>query len=159
VAFEVEHNTLQAFRARFTDYSAELHTEGDGIGIKGSVAVDSVQISLDKLREVVLGDEFLDGAKHPEITFESSDISLGDDGSLEVKGTLGIKGNSGEVTARGKLSGPVTDLHGSLRVSVQLEAVINRNEYGLEWHADLEGGEAVLGDDVKLIANLELAQG
>jgi polyisoprenoid-binding protein YceI len=53
----------------------------------------------------------------------------------------------------------VTDLHGSLRVSVQLEAVINRNEYGLEWHADLEGGEAVLGDDVKLIVNLELAQG
>jgi polyisoprenoid-binding protein YceI len=72
---------------------------------------------------------------------------------------LGLKGNSGEVTARGKLTGPVTDLHGSPRVSVQVEAVINRKEYGLEWHADLDGGEAVLGDDVKLIANLELAQG
>ena len=159
VAFEVEHNTLQPFRARFTEYSAELHTDGDGIGIKGSVAVNSVQIGLEKLREVVLGDEFLDAANHAEITFQSSDISLGADGSLEVAGTLGIKGKSSEVTARGKLTGPVTDLHGSPRVSVQVEAVIDRNEFGLEWHADLEGGEAVLGDDVKLIANLELAQG
>jgi polyisoprenoid-binding protein YceI len=159
VAFEVEHNSLQEFRARFTEYSAELKTDDGGLGIEGSVAVESVDIGLDKLREVVLSDEFLDAANHPEITFRSSDINLSDDGSLEVKGTLGLKGNSGEVTARGKLTGPVTDLHGSPRVSVQVEAVINRKEYGLEWHADLDGGEAVLGDDVKLIANLELAQG
>lgn len=159
VAFEVEHNELQRFRASFGEYSAQLHTDDGGIGIEGSVAVESVDINFEKLRGVVLGDEFFDAANHPEITFRSSDISLGDDGVLEVSGTLGLKGNSGEVTAHGSLRGPVTDLAGNPRLSVQLKTVIDRTEYGLEWQAELESGEDVLANDVRLIVELELSLG
>ena len=72
---------------------------------------------------------------------------------------LGLKGNSGEVTARGRLSGPVTDLAGNPRLSVELETVIDRTEYGLEWQAELESGEDVLANDVRLLVGLELALG
>ena len=159
VALEVEHNELQMFRASFGEYSAQLHTDDGRIRIEGSVSVESVDIDFEKLRGVVLGDEFLDAENHPEITFRSSDVSLGDDGSLEIKGTLGLKGNSGEVTARSRLSGPVTDLAGNPRLSVELETVIDRTEYGLEWQAELESGEDVLANDVRLLVGLELALG
>ncbi len=159
VAFEVQHNSLQAYRATFSDYSAELHTDDDGLGITGRVKVESVEISLEMLRDTVLGEDFLDAANHPEIVFTSSSIDIGGDGSLEVKGTLEMKGTSGEVTAKGKLTGPVNDLHGDPRVSVQVEAVIDRTEYGLAWQGELDGGEDVLGNEVKLIAHMELAQG
>ena len=159
VAFEVEHNALQMFRASFGEYSAQLHTDDGGIRIEGSVSVASVDINFEKLREVVLGDEFFDAANHPEITFRSSDVSLGGEWSLEISGRLGLKGNSGEVTARGKLRGPVTDLAGNPRVSVRLETVIDRTEYGLKWQAELDSGEDVLANEVRLIVDLELAQG
>ena len=159
VAFEVAHNELQQYRASFSEYSAQLHTDDGGVGIEGSVAVDSVGIPEGRLRDTVLGEEFLDAANHPQITFRSSSIDLGADGSLKLAGTLTLKGKSGEITATGKLTGPVTDMGGNPRIAVQAEAVIDRTQYGLEWAADLAGGEAVLGNDVKLIAHLELSQG
>lgn len=160
VAFEVEHNELQRYRASFTNYSAQLQSADEGgLAIEGAVVADSVDIPEGKLRDVVLGEEFFDAANHPEITFRSSDVSADADGSLSVSGTLTLKGKVGEVTGKGTFAGPVTDMGGNPRVSVQVEASIDRNAYGLEWHANLVGGENVLGDEVKLIVNLELSAG
>ena len=159
VAFQVAHYELQEYRASFNEYSAQLHTDDGGIGIEGSVVVDSVDIAEGRLRDTVLGEEFLDAANHPKITFRSSSIDVAADGSLKLAGTLTLKGTSGEVTATGKLTGPVVDMQGNQRVAVLAEAVIDRTQYGLAWAAELDGGETVVSNDVKLIAHLELSQG
>jgi hypothetical protein len=41
---------------------------------------------------------------------------------------------------------------------LDLETVIDRNEFGLTWNADLPGGGKALADDVRLVVHLELIQ-
>jgi len=85
-------------------------------------------------------------------------VNFGEDGSLEVEGDLTIKGNTHRVTARGTLTGPGTDIAGNEKIGVDLEAVIDRREFGLEWNAPLPKGGFALENDVKLEVSLELVK-
>ena len=88
----------------------------------------------------------------------SSNVSVAEGGQLEVEGELTIKGNTHRITARGTVSGPHTDIAGNDKLGVELEAVVDRREYGLEWNAPLPKGGFALENDVKLEVSLELVR-
>ena len=75
-----------------------------------------------------------------------------------MSGDLTIRDQTKQVEARGRISGPGANLGGQTVVGVYLEAVVDRNEFGLGWNMDLPNGAKVLGDDVTLTVSLELAQ-
>ena len=50
------------------------------------------------------------------------------------------------------------DPSGLRRVAVDLGTVIDRTQFGLAWQARLFNGKPALGNDVKLIAKLELVE-
>ena len=56
------------------------------------------------------------------------------------------------------ISGPHVDIAGNDKLGVELEAVIDRREYGLEWNAPLPKGGFALDNDVKLQVSLELVR-
>jgi polyisoprenoid-binding protein YceI len=58
------------------------------------------------------------------------------------------------------VSGPVTHaFDGSSRLGLELETIIDRTTYGLDWNAPLPTGGFAVGNDVKLRAELELVLG
>jgi polyisoprenoid-binding protein YceI len=77
---------------------------------------------------------------------------------LVLDGELTIKDQTHAVEARGSLTGPAETLGGAVKIGVQLEAVIDRTEFGLNWNAPLPAGGVALGNDVKLTVELELAR-
>ncbi len=77
-------------------------------------------------------------------------------GELIVDGELSVKGNTHAVEARGTITDPVVGLGDGEKIGVELEAVIDRNQFGLEWNAPLPKGGTVLADEVKLLVELEL---
>jgi polyisoprenoid-binding protein YceI len=83
-------------------------------------------------------------------------VRVGEGGELEVDGELEIKGNVRAVTARGTVSGPHVDIAGNDKIGVELEATIDRREFGLEWNAELPQGGVALDNDVTLAVSLEL---
>ena len=62
------------------------------------------------------------------------------------------------MTARGTVSGPADDPYGSQRLGLELETVIDRRAFGLEFNMPLPKGGFALGNDVKLLVNLELTK-
>ena len=44
------------------------------------------------------------------------------------------------------------------KVGLELEAIVDRTEYGLDWNAPLPKGGFALANEVKLLVNLELAK-
>ena len=44
------------------------------------------------------------------------------------------------------------------KVGIELDAIVDRREYGLNWNAPLPKGGFALGNDVTLSASLELAR-
>jgi polyisoprenoid-binding protein YceI len=166
VGFAVKHMVVSTFRGRFEDYTGALVVDEDGKPrLEGSVDVDSIVVKDDNLSMHLKSPDFFDTADYPKITFSSSDIRLDDGGApqggtsqLEVEGELTIKGRTHRVTARGTVVGPHVDIAGNDKVGVELEAIVDRREFGLEWNAPLPKGGFALDNDVKIQVSLELAR-
>jgi polyisoprenoid-binding protein YceI len=87
--FSVKHMKVASFSARFDDVDARVVADEWGIRLEGAVRVESVSIkNPPEFREhVVYGGDFFDAGNHPEITFRSSRVELGEDGSVRVRGS------------------------------------------------------------------------
>jgi polyisoprenoid-binding protein YceI len=156
--FEVKHMVVATFRGSFEDINAQLVTGPEGEPkLSGTVAVDSIQARDEDLAAHLRSPEFFDLERHPEIRFESTSFRTDGD-QVIVDGDLTIKGVTKRVEARGTLSGPHTGLGGADRVGLELETVVDRTEFGLNWNAPLPKGGLALADDVKLVVHLELAK-
>jgi polyisoprenoid-binding protein YceI len=152
VAFSVKHMLVANFRGGFDTFDVTL----DENGLRGTVDVASVDVSEPNLNGHLLSPDFFDVERNPELTFHSTVIRVLDD-ALEVDGELTLKGVTQPVKLRGTVSGPVTHpFDGSSRLGLELETVVDRTAYGLNWNAPLPTGGFAVGNDVKLLAELEL---
>ena len=120
--------------------------------------VDTVVVKDENLVAHLQSPEFFDAEQYPRITFESSDIAI-EDGAVTVTGDLTLKGHTERVTATGAIVGPVEDPFGNTKVGLQLETVVDRTKFGLNWNAPLPKGGFMLANDVTLSVDLELVQG
>jgi polyisoprenoid-binding protein YceI len=159
VGFAVKHMVVSTFRGQFEEYKASLSAGEDGAPrLQGSVSVDSIAVKDENLLAHLKAPDFFDSERYPQIRFVSSQVNVGDGGELEVEGDLTIKDRTHRVTARGSLSGPHADIAGNDKIGVELEAIVDRREFGLEWNAPLPKGGFALDNDVKLQVSLELVR-
>jgi polyisoprenoid-binding protein YceI len=159
VEFHVQHNGIAPYRGSFSDYDVRLVGEENGsVAVEGAARVASISGEDENLYGHLQSPEFFDTERFPEIKFRSTDVQLGDAGELTVTGDLTIRDQTKSVEARGRISGPGANLGGQNVVAVYLEAVVDRNEFGLGWNMDLPNGTKVLGDDVTLTVSLELVE-
>jgi polyisoprenoid-binding protein YceI len=159
VGFAVKHMVVSTFRGAFDRYDGALSAGDDGaLHLEGSVDVDSIAVKDENLAGHLASPEFFDSAAYPKISFVADDVRVHDGGELEVRGELTIKDRTHPVTARGSINGPHTDIAGNDKLGVELEAVVDRREYGLEWNAPLPKGGFALDNDVKLTVSLELVR-
>ena len=151
--FAVKHNGISTFRGQFEQVDAKLQ---DGVLI-GTAQVDSVKTAIPDLKAHLLSPEFFNAAETPTVEFRSTDTRVAEDGTAEVDGELTIRGVTKPVTAKGTF-GSGSNLLGADAVGFDLEATIDRREYGLNWQAELPKGGEVLAWDVTLEIHLELIQ-
>jgi polyisoprenoid-binding protein YceI len=155
-AFEVTHNEISTFRGTFADVDARLESSDQGIKLSGSVKADSIDVEYADLRGHLLSPEFFDVERHPRVGFSSTDLEVGDDGTVGLRGELTINTITKPIDARGELKGPVVGPDGKDHLALDFETVVDRHDFGMGWKMDLPDGRKVLGDDVKLIVHLEL---
>jgi polyisoprenoid-binding protein YceI len=159
VGFAIKHMVVSTFRGSFDEYSGALVAGEDAAPrLEGAVRVDSINVKDENLAAHLKSPEFFDTASYPEIRFVSTEVSLAGDGELEVVGDLTIRDRTHRVSARGSVTGPHTDIAGNDKLGVELEASIDRREYGLEYNAQLPKGGLALDNDVKLSVSLELVK-
>jgi polyisoprenoid-binding protein YceI len=157
VGFAVKHMVVSTFRGQFDDYAATLTSGEDGtLRLEGRVSADSIAVKDENLAAHLKAPDFFDTERHPDITF-SSTLVRADNGTLIVDGQLTIKGRSRAIEARGAITEPHETFGGVEKVGLELEAIVDRTEYGLDWNAPLPKGGFALANDVKLQINLELA--
>lgn len=151
--FAVKHNGVSIFRGQFERAEAKFE---DGV-LTGTAYVDSVKTAIPDLKGHLLAAEFFDTENTPTIEFRSTDIRIADDGGVEVDGELEIRGVTRPVAAKGSF-GTGVGLSGAEVVGFDVEATIDRREYGLNWQAPLPNGGDALGWEVTLQVHHELAK-
>jgi polyisoprenoid-binding protein YceI len=158
VGFAVKHMVVSTFRGRFEDFDATLRADADGtLRLSGRVRAGSIAVKDENLAAHLAAPDFFDTANHPEIAFESTLVRK-EDGELVVDGELTIKGHTRPLRARGSITEPHETLGGLVKVGLQLEATVDRTEYGLDWNAPLPKGGFALANEVTLQADLELVE-
>lgn len=159
VGFTVKHMVVATFRGSFLEYDGQLIAAEDGAPrLEGKVEVDSIAVKDENLAAHLKSPDFFDSATYPQIGFSSKELRVLDGGKLEVEGELRIKDRTHLVTARGSITGPHEDIAGNDKLGVELEAVIDRREFALDWNAPLPKGGFALDNDVKLQVELELVK-
>ena len=108
--------------------------------------------------EAELSEEFFDAANHPEVRFVSTNVDLREDGTAVVDGELTIKGITQPVQATGTWAAPAPDAFGSTRGHLNLEAQIDRTQFGMNWNAPLPSGGLALANQVTLVVELSLVE-
>jgi polyisoprenoid-binding protein YceI len=157
-AFGVRHSSVFWYRGSLSDVAASLRADAEGLALEGSARVDSISVSEPApLRAHVLGPDFFDAEHHPEITFRSTSLHLGDDHRAELHGELTMRGVSGPVSAFGQYAGPRMASFGEL-IGLELHASIDRRTFGFDWQMQLPGGGDALGWDVVVDIDLLLTR-
>jgi polyisoprenoid-binding protein YceI len=152
--FEAEHAGVSIFRGGFTPIDAKLVSGDDGVALEGAVEVDTISVDDENIRPHLLSPDFFDVGRNPEIRFRSTEIA-GTADELRVTGELSMAGFTLPVQAEGRVRGPVTLAEGIERLSLSLETTIDRTAFGMNWQMELPGGEQALGNDIRLIVELE----
>jgi polyisoprenoid-binding protein YceI len=157
--FAVEYAGTGKFRGTLDDVGASLTATDHGLVLEGAAKVESISISNPpQLRAHVLGPEFFDAEQHPDVSFRSTAVELGEDGTARVEGELTIAGITRHVAVAGTWAEPVAATGGGLRAGLELATVIDRRDFGFEWQMELPGGGDALGYDVTLEVSLALIQ-
>jgi len=154
-AFAVKYQNVSMFRGTLGEVNATL-VDGK---LEGTAQVESISIRTpEQFRAHVMSADFFDVENYPTVTFTSNDLDLADDGTAKVTGDLTIRGVTQPVTATGTWTAPSADAFGNTRAHLQLETVIDRTAFGLNWNVPLPSGGNALGNDVTLTVEIALVQ-
>jgi polyisoprenoid-binding protein YceI len=154
-SFAVRYQGVSLFRGSLSEVTATL---ADG-RLEGTAKIESISIRTpEQFRAHVLGPEFFDAANHPELTFVSTDLDLREDGMASVTGELTIKGITRPVSATGTWTEPASDAFGGTRGHLNLEAVVDRTEFDMNWNMPLPSGGKALANEVTLSVELSLVE-
>ena len=154
-AFSVRYQGVSLFKGTLDEVDATL---ADG-RLQGAAKVESISIRTpEQFRAHVLSAEFFDAENHPEVVFSSEDIDLAEDGTAKVEGELTIKGITRPITASGTWIAPEGDAFGNTRGHLNLEAVVDRTEFEMNWNAPLPSGGKALANEVTLTVELSLVE-
>jgi polyisoprenoid-binding protein YceI len=159
VQFAVRHMMVSTVRGTFDKVTGTVEEDPADLGkskVEATIDAASVDTRVAKRDEHLRSTDFLDVARYPTITFRSTRAEKLGDGHWKLFGDLTLHGVTKEVVL--DVEGPtppVKDPMGNLRAGVHATTTIDRKAFGLVWNRVLEGGGAVVGDDVAVVIDAE----
>jgi polyisoprenoid-binding protein YceI len=160
VGFSIRH-LFSKVPGRFTKFEGKIVVDREDWP-KSSVQVTIDAASIDtnepKRDQHLRSADFFDAAKFPKITFQSTAVKQTVPNKLQVVGNLTIKGVTKPVTLDVDVLGFGPGYGGGIRGGFEAHTKINRQDFGVAWNDVIEGGGAVLGDEVEISINVEAAQ-
>jgi polyisoprenoid-binding protein YceI len=157
--FSVKHLMIATVRGEFGKMSGTIEYDGAALeSIKADVTIDATSITTrnEKRDGHLKSPDFFDVAKFPTLTFKSKKVVAGTGGAFKLVGDLTMHGVTKEVTL--DVTGPskvIKGTRGESRVAASATAKLNRQEFGVKWNADLDGGGVVVSDTVEITIDIE----
>ncbi|MFN8640048.1 MAG: YceI family protein [Dehalococcoidia bacterium] len=160
VGFSARHLMVSRVRGRFTDVEADIHIDDanpDASRVVARIRTASVTTDAADRDAHLRSADFFDVERYPEMRFESTRVTRkGDD--IEIRGDLTIKDVTRPVTLKGEFAGPVAGPWGGRSLGFDLEAEIDREDWGLSWNVALEAGGFLVSRKIKLHIAAEVVE-
>jgi len=157
--FAVRHMMISDVHGQFNKISGAIQFDTADIihsSVDAEIDVSGIYTGIPKRDEHLRSPDFFDVTKYPKITFSSNKVESIRGNRFQVTGGLTIRGTTKPVTLEVEYSGPVRDPfeEGAMSIGFTASTSINREDYGVMWNADMEGG-VIAGRNVRIILNIE----
>lgn len=160
--FAVKHLMISTVRGEFKGVTGTVIWDDQDVS-KSSVDVTidarTVNTGEDARDKDLRSDKFFEVEKFPTMTFKSRKVEAAGSGKLKVTGDLTIHGVTKEVVLN--VEGPtdqVKDPWGNTRVATSATTQVNRQDFGVKWNANMDGGGVVVGDTVNITIDMEMVK-
>jgi polyisoprenoid-binding protein YceI len=158
--FTVRHLMISTVRGEFSNVTGTIRfDDADLTKSTVDVSIDTTTVNTrEPDRDADLrGDHFFDVKNYPTMTFRSKKVEKAGTGKLKVTGDLTIRGVTKEVVLDvDGPTGPIKDPYGKERMAVSASTRINRQDFGVKWNANMDGGGVVVSDGVNITLDAEM---
>ena len=160
IQFKIKHLVISTVTGNFNKFSGSVEASGDsfhGASVNFEAEVASVDTNNADRDNHLRSAEFFNAEQHPKLTFSGKlHHDKGDDYTL--KGDLTMRGTTRQVELDAELGGIAKDPWGNTKVGFEIRGKLHRKGWGLTWNQALESGGVLVGEDVKLNLNIQLAK-
>ncbi|QRR03425.1 YceI family protein [Dyadobacter sandarakinus] len=160
IQFKVKHLVISTVTGSFKSFQGTVEADNedfDGATVKFAADVASIDTNQTQRDEHLKSADFFDAATYPHLSFEGKLAKKSGD-AYTLKGDLTVKHITKPFEFDVEYGGNMTDFYGNNKSGFEIAGKINRKEFGLEWSAVTEAGGVVVGDEVKLIANVQVVK-
>ncbi|MEO6407117.1 MAG: YceI family protein [Ferruginibacter sp.] len=159
--FKIKHLMISTVTGQFNSFSGTAVTERDDFStakVNFEADVNSISTNNEQRDAHLTAGDFFDGENFPKIIFKADRMDKAGDDEFMLSGILTIKGISKEVKLIAEFGGITKDPWGNTRTGFSVTGKINRQDFGISFGAVSETGGVLLGDEVKIIANVQLVK-
>lgn len=158
IEFKIRHLLISQISGAFKIFNGKMTTKTDDFQtseLNLSIDVYSFDTNNIERDEHIKSKDFLDADQFPEINFTSSKLEKIEGDDYKLYGNLTIKGVSREVILDAEFGGQAKDGFGKMKAGFEIHGKINRNDFGIASDDKTETGNLIIGDEIKIHANIE----
>lgn len=156
ISFKIRHLMISNVTGYFRDFEGALTSDSENLldgKFSFAAKIDSIDTNQADRDTHLKSADFFDMENYPELKFESTEFK---DGKLH--GTMTIRGTSQPIALDVDFNGIAKDGYGQTKSGFEIEGSINRKDFGLNWSSVTEAGGVVVGDKVRLYANVQFTK-
>jgi polyisoprenoid-binding protein YceI len=156
VGFAARHLMVSKVRGNFAKLEGQIVTDVSPLQSSATATIDTSSFTTgsEQRDSDVKGENFLDVANYPTITYRTTQIrEEGND--FFADGELTIKGVTRPVTLAVEVNGFGPDPYGGTRLGLSASGEINRTDYGITANMALPTGGVVVSEKIQLTLEVE----
>jgi polyisoprenoid-binding protein YceI len=167
VVFRVSHLGFSNYTARFKKASAQLQFDPNNLAASNvTVNVDTKSIETDfpnvaehDFNAQLTGEQWLDAAKHPQITFRSTKVEVTGPRTMRIHGDLTLRGVTRPMVLDARFNGGYAGhpLDKNARIGFSAHGTLKRSEFGISYGIPEPGSTFGVGDEVEVIVETEFS--
>lgn len=161
VIFKIKHLVISTVTGSFRKFEGRVVSEGEGFenaSVSVSIDVKSIDTNQPQRDLHLQNSDFFSADVYPQITFESTSFKNVGGNKFKLVGDLTLKGVRKSVELDVDYGGSQRSAQGVVKHGFEITGTIHRKEFGMTWNVLTDTGNLGLGEDIKLVANVQVAE-
>lgn len=165
--FRVDHLGFSKYTARFKRFDAQLKFDPANLAASSVTAtVDPRSLETDfpdpakhDFNAALQGEQWLDAAKYPQITFRSTAVEVTGPNTMRITGDFSLHGVTRPLTLQATFNGGYAGhpMDPNARIGFSAQGTLKRSEFGIAYGIPAPGTKMGVGDEVEIIIEAEFS--
>ena len=161
VLFKIKHLVISNVTGSFKKFEGKIVTQEENFNnakVNFTIDVKSIDTNQAQRDGHLQTGDFFAADLYPQITFESTSFVNIGGSDYKMNGNLTLRGVTKPIELDVEYGGSEDNGHGILKHGFEITGIVNRKEFGMTWNKLTDTGGLGLGEDIKLIANIQVAK-